>query len=49
MDFDAKIKELTENANKFQTAYLECMGAIKFLVVERDKQKSNKDKKEKDK
>ena len=43
MDYDAKIKELTENAEKFKNAYIKCMGAIEFLTVE--KEKAEKDKK----
>ena len=46
MDYEAKIKELQENAEKFKNAYIKCMGAIEFLTLEQE----NKDKdKKKDK
>ena len=43
MDYEGKIKELQENAEKFKNAYIKCMGAIEFLVSE--KEKAEKDKK----
>lgn len=43
MDFDEKIKEMTENAKKLENAYIKCMGAIEFLTIE--KEKAQKDKK----
>ena len=39
MDYEAKIKELTENAEKFKNAYIKCMGAIEFLTAEEEKDK----------
>ena len=43
MNYEDKIKELQENAEKFKNAYIKCMGAIEFLVSEQEK--SEKDKK----
>ena len=43
MNYEGKIKELQENAEKFKNAYIKCMGAIEFLVSEQEK--SGKDKK----
>ena len=46
MDYEVKIKELKENAEKFKNAYIKCMGAIEFLTIEKEKSKkdSKKDK-----
>ena len=44
MDYEAKIKELTENAEKFKNAYIKCMGAIEFLVSEQEKAQKDKKK-----
>ena len=43
MNYEEKIKELQENAKKFENAYIKCMGAIEFLTIE--KEKAQKDKK----
>ena len=37
MDYDVKIKELQENAEKYKNAYIKCMGAIEFLTLEKEK------------
>ena len=43
MDYEAKLKELQENAEKFKNAYIKCMGAIEFLRSENKKEeKDNK-------
>ena len=44
MDYEAKIKELTENAEKFKNAYIKCMGAIEFLTLEQGNSKKDKKK-----
>ena len=44
MDYEAKIKELTENAEKFKNAYIKCMGAIEFLTLEQENNKKDKKK-----
>ena len=44
MDYEAKIKELTENAEKFKNAYIKCMGAIEFLTLEQENKKKDKKK-----
>lgn len=46
MDYEEKLKELQENAEKFKNAYIKCMGAIEFLQLE---QKNAKESKKKDK
>jgi len=45
--YDNKIKEMTENAKKFENAYIKCIGTIEFLTVEKEKaqQELSKDKK----
>ena len=43
MDIDKKMEELQEHAEKLKNAYIKCMGAIEFLVSE--KEKAEKDKK----
>jgi hypothetical protein len=47
MDYDAKIKEMTENAKKFENAYIKCIGTIEFLTIEKERaqKESSKDKK----
>ena len=44
MDYEAKIKELQENAEKFKNAYIKCMGAIEFLTLEQENAKKDKKK-----
>ena len=44
MEYDKKIKELQENAKKFENAYIKCMGAIEFLVSEQKKAQESKKK-----
>ena len=44
MDYETKIKELTENAEKFKNAYIKCMGAIEFLISEQEKAEKDKKK-----
>ena len=44
MDYEAKIKELQENAEKFKNAYIKCMGAIEFLTSEQEKEKKDEKK-----
>ena len=44
MDYDAKIKELTENAEKFKNAYIKCMGAKEFLTLEQENKEKDKKK-----
>ena len=46
MDYEEKLKELQENAEKFKNAYIKCMGAIEFLQLE---QKNAEESKKKDK
>ena len=46
MNFEEKLKELHENAEKFKNAYIKCMGAIEFLQSE---QKNAEESKKKDK
>ena len=46
MNYEEKIKELQENAKKFENAYIKCIGAIEFLVSE---QKEAQESKKKDK
>ena len=47
MNYEEKIKELQENAKKFENAYIKCIGTIEFLTIEKQKaqQKLSKDKK----
>ena len=50
MNYDDKIKELRENAEKFRNAYIKCMGAIEFLELEqKNNENDKKDDKKKDK
>ena len=44
MNYEEKIKELQENAKKFENAYIKCMGAIEFLVSEQEKAQKDKKK-----
>ena len=44
MDYEGKIKELTENAEKFKNAYIKCMGAIEFLTAEKENKEKDKKK-----
>ena len=44
MNYEGKIKELQENAEKFKNAYIKCMGAIEFLVSEQEKAEKDKKK-----
>ena len=41
MDYDTKIQELQENADKLKNAYIKCMGAIEFLTIEKEKSKKD--------
>ncbi len=45
--YNDKIKEMTENAKKFQNAYIKCIGTIEFLTIEKEKAQKelSKDKK----
>ena len=43
MEIDKKIEDLQGHAKKLENAYIKCMGAIEFLVSE--KEKAEKDKK----
>ena len=44
MNYEDKIKELQENAEKFKNAYIKCMGAIEFLTSEQENSKKDKKK-----
>ena len=44
MNYEDKIKELQENAEKFKNAYIKCMGAIEFLTLEQESSKKDKKK-----
>ena len=44
MNYEDKIKELQENAEKFKNAYIKCMGAIEFLTLEQQNKKKDKKK-----
>tara|TARA_R100001594_G_scaffold133206_1_gene173798 strand:- start:528 stop:668 length:141 start_codon:yes stop_codon:yes gene_type:complete len=44
MDYEEKIKELQENAEKFKNAYIKCMGAIEFLTLEQKNKEKDKKK-----
>ena len=46
MDYEEKLKELHDNAEKFKNAYIKCMGAIEFIQSE---QKNAEESKKKDK
>tara|TARA_R100000808_G_C2040477_1_gene80309 strand:+ start:81 stop:260 length:180 start_codon:yes stop_codon:yes gene_type:complete len=45
MDYEAKIKELTDNAEKFKNAYVKTMGALEFLMAEQAKEEEKKEEK----
>ena len=44
MDYESKIKELQENAEKFKNAYIKCLGAIEFLTSEKENKEKDKEK-----